>query len=45
MTRMRNYLISGSKDKNLKLWDLDGSINNYRMTAYGHNDVNTIQGK
>ena len=44
MIEMRGYLISGSKDKNLKLWDLAEPINNLKNTSYAHNDyVNTIQ--
>lgn len=38
LATLNNYLISGSKDKNLKLWNLDVASNNYRFTSYGHND-------
>lgn len=39
-----NYLISGSKDKNLRLWSLDGSANNIRCTTHAFNDyVNTVE--
>jgi len=37
-------LISGSKDKNLRLWDLDHPINNNKHTFHAFNDyVNTVQ--
>lgn len=39
-----NHLISGSKDKNLRLWALDGSKNNIRETTHAFNDyVNTVE--
>jgi hypothetical protein len=39
-----NRLISGSKDKNLRLWALDHSINNAKHTLHAFNDyVNTVQ--
>ena len=37
-------MISGSKDKNLRLWDLDHSVGNLRNTAHAFNDyVTTVQ--
>jgi len=39
----RGYLISGSKDKNLRLWSLDNSIYNLKSTVHGFNDyINTV---
>lgn len=39
-----NYLVSGSKDKNLRLWSLDGSANNIRCTTHAFNDyINVIE--
>lgn len=39
-----NYLISGSKDKNLRLWSLDSPNNNIRCTTHAFNDyVNTVE--
>lgn len=44
LTTLGDYLISGSKDKNLKLWSTDSAVKNLRATSYAHNDyVNTIQ--
>jgi WD40 repeat protein len=38
-----NKLISGSKDKNIRLWSLDHSVNNARFTLHLFNDyVNTV---
>jgi WD40 repeat protein len=43
LTVSSNYLISGSKDKNLKLWSLDGSSNNIKCTTHAFNDyINTL---
>ena len=40
----RGYLISGSKDKNLRLWGLDNSIYNLKSTVHGFNDyINTVE--
>ena len=37
------YLVSGSKDKSLKLWSLDTLKDNYRYTLCAHNDyINTL---
>jgi hypothetical protein len=44
LTIVKNKLISGSKDKNLRLWALDHSINNAKHTLHAFNDyVNTVQ--
>jgi WD40 repeat protein len=44
MTIKNNYLISGSKDKNLKLWSLNSAIKNLKTTFNIHSDyVNTLQ--
>jgi WD40 repeat protein len=43
LATLNNYLISGSKDKNLKLWNLDAPSNNHRNTSYAHNDyINSV---
>jgi len=40
----RGYLISGSKDKNLRLWSLDNSIYNLKSTVHAFNDyINTVE--
>lgn len=45
MTVKGDRLISGSKDKHLKLWDLNHGVNNNRHTFLAFNDyVTTIQG-
>ncbi len=37
-------LISGSKDKNLRLWDLDHSVGNLKNTAHAFNEyITTVQ--
>lgn len=42
---VRNKLVSGSKDKNLKLWSLDSAVNNAKHTLHVFNDyVTTVQG-
>lgn len=39
-----NKLVSGSKDKNLRLWSLDHSISNLKNTTHAFNDyVTTLQ--
>lgn len=39
-----NKLVSGSKDKNLRLWNLDHSISNLKNTTNAFNDyVTTLQ--
>jgi hypothetical protein len=39
-----NNLISGSKDKNLRLWNLDHSISNLKNTTHAFNDwITTLQ--
>jgi len=44
LTISRNKLISGSKDKNLRLWSLDHPLNNAKHTLHVFNDyVNTVQ--
>jgi len=35
---VRDNLVSGSRDKNLRLWSLDHPINNLRSTSYAHQD-------
>jgi WD40 repeat protein len=43
LTTFDNYLVSGSKDKNIKLWNIDATVNHYRCTSYGHNDyINAV---
>lgn len=39
---VKDKLISGSKDKNLRLWGLDHSINNAKHTFPAFNDYVTI---
>ena len=41
VTSVRNHLISGSKDKNLRLWSLESSINNVESTVHAFNDYVT----
>jgi WD40 repeat protein len=42
----KNHLISGSKDKNLRLWALDHSIYNLKSTVHASNDyINTVESK
>ena len=37
-------LVSGSKDKHLRLWDLDHAVNNNKHTFNAFNDyINTVQ--
>jgi hypothetical protein len=37
-------MISGSKDKNLRLWSLDQSVGNLKNTTHAFNDyVTTVQ--
>jgi WD40 repeat protein len=44
MTIINDYLVSGSKDKNLKLWSLNSPVKNLKCTSYAHNDyINTIR--
>lgn len=44
LTILNNHLVSGSKDKNLKLWSLDGSVNNLKCTTHAFNDyVNILE--
>jgi len=38
---VKNNLISGSKDKNLRLWSLDHAINNSKNTLHAFNDYIT----
>ena len=39
-----NKLVSGSKDKHLKLWSLDHAVNNNKHTIHAFNDyVTTVQ--
>ena len=41
----RGYLISGSKDRNLRLWSLDNSIYNLKSTKSASNDyINCVEG-
>jgi len=43
LTICKGYLISGSKDKNLRLWSLDNSIYNLKTTTHAFNDyINTV---
>lgn len=39
---VKDKLISGSKDKNLRLWSLDHSINNSKHTFPAFNDYITL---
>lgn len=40
----KGYLISGSKDKNLRLWSLDNSIYNLKSTVHAFNDyITTVE--
>jgi hypothetical protein len=39
---VKDKLISGSKDKNLRLWSLDNSINNAKHTFPAFNDYVTL---
>ena len=39
---VKDKLISGSKDKNLRLWSLDHSINNAKHTFPAFNDYRTL---
>jgi WD40 repeat protein len=40
----KGYLISGSKDKNLRLWSLDNSIYNLKSTIHAFNDyITTVE--
>jgi WD40 repeat protein len=42
----KGYLISGSKDKNLRLWSLDNSIYNLKSTVHASNDhINCVEGE
>lgn len=44
LTVLNNYLISGSKDKNLRLWSLENTSNNIRCTAHTFNDyINAVE--
>lgn len=44
LTVSNNHLISGSKDKNLRLWSLDNSLPNIRCTTHAFNDyVNIVE--
>lgn len=46
LTISKGRLISGSKDKHLRLWSLDHSINNSKHTLHIFNDyVNTLHSK
>ena len=41
---LNDKLVSGSKDKNLRLWDLGHSIGNLKNTTHAFNDyVTTLQ--
>jgi hypothetical protein len=41
---VKDRLVSGSKDKHLKLWALDHAVNNNKHTLHAFNDyVNTVQ--
>jgi len=41
---VKDYLVSGSRDKNLRLWNLDSCIQNLKNTSYAHQDwVNVIE--
>ena len=45
LTIAGNKLVSGSKDKHLKLWSIDSAINNCKHTFYAFNDyVTALQG-
>ena len=45
MTVKGDHLISGSKDKHLKLWDLNHGVNNNKHTFLAFNDyVTSVQG-
>lgn len=46
LTVSRGRLISGSKDKHLRLWSLDHSVNNSKHTLHIFNDyVNALHSK
>ena len=41
----KGYLISASKDRNLRLWSLDNSIYNLKSTKSASNDyINCVEG-
>ena len=41
---LNNRLVSGSKDKNLRLWDINHSVSNLKNTTHAFNDyVTTLQ--
>jgi WD40 repeat protein len=43
LASMGDYVISGSKDKNLKLWSVESAVKNLKSTSYAHNDyINTL---
>jgi WD40 repeat protein len=45
LTVVGGRLVSGSKDKHLRLWALDHAVNNSKHTFYAFNDyVTTVQG-
>ena len=46
LTIVKDQLISGSKDKHLRLWSLDHAVNNNKHTFHAFNDyVTTVQSK
>ena len=41
---LKDTLISGSRDNNLKVWGLDSPHQNLKSTTYGHGDwINTLE--
>ena len=43
LTAINGYLVSGSKDKNLRLWALDGNSASNKCTSHAFNDyVNAV---
>ena len=41
---VKDYLVSGSKDKNLRLWSLDSQNSNIKYTIHAFNDyINIVQ--
>lgn len=41
LTTVKDYLVSGSKDKNLRLWSMNESVNHIKYTIHAFNDYIT----